>query len=117
KQSSAGGTTYVCYAPGTGLLRAYTLYVSQALRHFAKTGRAKPCPVPAHCAGTVDGVASARRGNHPAASRHPSQEGNLRWRAGLKPAPTCRYVIWTGLVYPVSYLFTITILSSSPTAV
>ncbi|MDR0936226.1 MAG: hypothetical protein LBM98_06060 [Oscillospiraceae bacterium] len=23
---------------------------------FAKTGRGKPCPVPAQCAGTVDGV-------------------------------------------------------------
>ncbi|MDR0937453.1 MAG: hypothetical protein LBM98_12325 [Oscillospiraceae bacterium] len=27
------------------MLRAYTFYVSQALRHFAMTGRAKPCPV------------------------------------------------------------------------
>jgi hypothetical protein len=30
---------------------------------FAKTGRASPCPVPAHCAGTVDeGYVRARRG-------------------------------------------------------
>ncbi|MDR0936061.1 MAG: hypothetical protein LBM98_05190 [Oscillospiraceae bacterium] len=39
---------------------------------FEMTGRAKPCPVPAQCAGTVDGATSA----HGA------------WRAGLKPAPT-----------------------------
>ncbi|MDR0935901.1 MAG: hypothetical protein LBM98_04380 [Oscillospiraceae bacterium] len=39
---------------------------------FAKTGRAKPSPVPAHCAGTVDGVTSAHGAG----------------RAGLKPAPT-----------------------------
>ncbi|MDR0935130.1 MAG: hypothetical protein LBM98_00440 [Oscillospiraceae bacterium] len=30
---------------------------------FANMGRAKPCPVPAHCAGTVDvGCVRARRG-------------------------------------------------------
>ncbi|MDR0936179.1 MAG: hypothetical protein LBM98_05795 [Oscillospiraceae bacterium] len=39
---------------------------------FAKTGRASPCPVPAQCAGTVDGVTSAH---------------GAGW-AGLKPAPT-----------------------------
>ncbi|MDR0937026.1 MAG: hypothetical protein LBM98_10135 [Oscillospiraceae bacterium] len=82
---------------------AFHRYVSQVRRRLRKdgqgealpapgrriTGRAKPCPVPAHCAGTVDGVTSAHgAGNHPAATRHPSQEGNLRVRAGLKPAPT-----------------------------
>ncbi|MDR0936172.1 MAG: hypothetical protein LBM98_05760 [Oscillospiraceae bacterium] len=43
---------------------------------FAKTGRASPCPVPAHCAGTVDGVTSA----------------HCAGRAGLKPAPTKWFV-------------------------
>ncbi|MDR0935998.1 MAG: hypothetical protein LBM98_04870 [Oscillospiraceae bacterium] len=43
KQSSAAVHKYVCYAPGTGLLRAYTFYVSHAFRRFAKT---------AHGAGT-----------------------------------------------------------------
>ncbi|MDR0936840.1 MAG: hypothetical protein LBM98_09185 [Oscillospiraceae bacterium] len=32
KQSSAGNRRYVCYAPGTGLPRAYTHYVSQVRR-------------------------------------------------------------------------------------
>ncbi|MDR0936995.1 MAG: hypothetical protein LBM98_09970 [Oscillospiraceae bacterium] len=32
RQSSAGNLRYVCYAPGTGLLRACTFYVSQVRR-------------------------------------------------------------------------------------
>ncbi|MDR0937438.1 MAG: hypothetical protein LBM98_12250 [Oscillospiraceae bacterium] len=66
----------------------YIRIASAAAASQRRAGR-KPCPVPAHCAGTVDGVTSAHgAGNHPAASRHPSQEGNLRGWAGLKPAPT-----------------------------
>jgi hypothetical protein len=59
-------------------------------------GQGKPCP--AHGAGepyqlfalplVKNPAPRTARGNHPAASRHPSQEGNLRGRAGLKPAPT-----------------------------
>ncbi|MDR0936770.1 MAG: hypothetical protein LBM98_08825 [Oscillospiraceae bacterium] len=50
---------------------------------LAMTGRAKPCPVPAHYAGTVDvGYGAHGAGNHPAAMRCvPSQEGNGRVRA------------------------------------
>ncbi|MDR0935947.1 MAG: hypothetical protein LBM98_04610 [Oscillospiraceae bacterium] len=32
---------------------------------FAKTGRASPCPVPAHCAGTVNGGYAIRAGQAP----------------------------------------------------
>ncbi|MDR0937305.1 MAG: hypothetical protein LBM98_11555, partial [Oscillospiraceae bacterium] len=63
---------------------------------FAKMGRAKPCPVPAHCAGTADdGRARARRGEPPRRYAVRSLPGGewtrprtARGRAGLKPAPT-----------------------------
>ncbi|MDR0937148.1 MAG: hypothetical protein LBM98_10745 [Oscillospiraceae bacterium] len=32
KQSSSSNSTYVCYAPGTGLPRRFQFYVSQAFR-------------------------------------------------------------------------------------
>ncbi|MDR0935533.1 MAG: hypothetical protein LBM98_02490 [Oscillospiraceae bacterium] len=37
RQSSAGSVTYVSADCGTGLLRRYTSYVSQAYRGFAMT--------------------------------------------------------------------------------
>ncbi|MDR0935362.1 MAG: hypothetical protein LBM98_01625 [Oscillospiraceae bacterium] len=47
------------------------------------------CAVTAHHGQGVALPPRTARGNHPAAcGRHPSQEGNLRGRAGLKPAPT-----------------------------
>ncbi|MDR0936270.1 MAG: hypothetical protein LBM98_06285, partial [Oscillospiraceae bacterium] len=55
---------------------------------FAKTGRAKPCPVPAHCAGTVDeGYVRAVRGvPRPSPPMPPSLEGgSARRRGGCLP--------------------------------
>ncbi|MDR0935849.1 MAG: hypothetical protein LBM98_04120, partial [Oscillospiraceae bacterium] len=76
RQSSAGSVTYGMYRT---ILRqpwiASPHFIGTYRKcggGFAKTGRAKPCPVPAHCAGTVDGVTSAHGAG----------------RAGLKPAPT-----------------------------
>ncbi|MDR0936817.1 MAG: hypothetical protein LBM98_09065 [Oscillospiraceae bacterium] len=85
KQSSAGGTTYGVSQATTSTLdcfAAYHRYVSQVRWRLRKDGapgrrttdRATPCPVPAQCAGTVDGVTSAHGAG----------------RAGLKPAPTLR---------------------------
>ncbi|MDR0936454.1 MAG: hypothetical protein LBM98_07245 [Oscillospiraceae bacterium] len=60
KQSSAAVRRYVCYAPGTGLLRAYTLIVCLVSR---RSQRRRTAP-----------------GNHPAAcGRHPSTEGIGVW--------------------------------------
>ncbi|MDR0935683.1 MAG: hypothetical protein LBM98_03255 [Oscillospiraceae bacterium] len=78
KQSSAGGITYGTYRrilrqPWIASPRFNGTY-RKCGGGFAKTGRAKPCPVPAPCAGTVDGGCAA----HSA----------VRERAGLKPAPT-----------------------------
>ncbi|MDR0936711.1 MAG: hypothetical protein LBM98_08530 [Oscillospiraceae bacterium] len=39
KQSSAGSITYVSRVSGTGLLRALTLYVSQAYRRSQRRAR------------------------------------------------------------------------------
>ncbi|MDR0935865.1 MAG: hypothetical protein LBM98_04200 [Oscillospiraceae bacterium] len=76
---------------------------------FAKTGRALPCPVPARCAGTVDGGTSAHGagldgGTGLGLLRAARNDGGGRFadtragqcpapahgagRAGLKPAPT-----------------------------
>ncbi|MDR0936596.1 MAG: hypothetical protein LBM98_07955 [Oscillospiraceae bacterium] len=79
---------------------AYHWYVSQVRWRLRKDGaprahhgqgRAGLCPAlsrriaPGRWTGLRPRTA---RGNHPGATRHPSQEGNLRGRAGLKPAPT-----------------------------
>ncbi|MDR0937234.1 MAG: hypothetical protein LBM98_11190 [Oscillospiraceae bacterium] len=67
RQSSAAVRRYVCFSPGTGLLRTCNLVRIAGLPVLRKDGaprahhgqgRASPCPVPAQCAGTVDGVAS-----------------------------------------------------------
>ncbi|MDR0936906.1 MAG: hypothetical protein LBM98_09515 [Oscillospiraceae bacterium] len=59
---------------------------------LAMTGRALPCPVPAHCAGTGDGVTSARRGNHPAPAGAPLHRGDgvWTWITGLRKLRAAR---------------------------
>ncbi|MDR0935387.1 MAG: hypothetical protein LBM98_01750, partial [Oscillospiraceae bacterium] len=54
------------YYVNPGLLRRISLTTYRECGGgFAKTGRAKPCPVPALCAGTVDGVTSAHGAGKP----------------------------------------------------
>ncbi|MDR0935123.1 MAG: hypothetical protein LBM98_00405 [Oscillospiraceae bacterium] len=65
---------------------------------FAKTGWAKPSPVPAHCAGTVDGVTSAHgAGKPPRRFAAPLPRGEFTGetsassqpRNPASPQPTC----------------------------
>ncbi|MDR0935090.1 MAG: hypothetical protein LBM98_00240 [Oscillospiraceae bacterium] len=54
---------------------------------FAMTGRAKPCPVPALCAGTLD-VGYAIRARRASPLHSFCVDCGANKRAGLKPAPT-----------------------------
>jgi hypothetical protein len=102
KQSSAGGITYVLriadYYVNPGLLRRISLTTyhkcgggfAMTVRRGAHHGQGQALSCPRALRGNV-GRGCALRGKPPRRlRRHPSQEGNLRGRAGLKPSPTKR---------------------------
>ncbi|MDR0935184.1 MAG: hypothetical protein LBM98_00710 [Oscillospiraceae bacterium] len=46
RQSSAGSVTYVCFAPGTGLLRTCNTLRIASLPVLRNVGQGLPCPAP-----------------------------------------------------------------------
>ncbi|MDR0937623.1 MAG: hypothetical protein LBM98_13185 [Oscillospiraceae bacterium] len=75
RQSSAGSVTYVIFPPGTGLLRAYTLYVSQVRW---RSQRRRTAPGRGQDAGTWAGRGTrprTARGTTPALRATPPKRG------------------------------------------
>ncbi|MDR0935744.1 MAG: hypothetical protein LBM98_03570 [Oscillospiraceae bacterium] len=106
KQSSAGGTTYgriARYYVNPGLLRRISLTTYRKCGGgFAKTGRALPCPVPAQCAGTVDGgCVRAVRGEPPRRFAPPLPRGEWTRRARRGTRPSSKPIPLLGGVPPV----------------
>jgi hypothetical protein len=77
------------YYVNPGLLRRISLTTYRKCGGgFAKTGRAKPCPVPAHRAGTVDdGRVRARRGIPPRRYAAPLSRGEFTGEGGFETRP------------------------------
>ncbi|MDR0935077.1 MAG: hypothetical protein LBM98_00170 [Oscillospiraceae bacterium] len=80
------------YYVNPGLLRRVSLTTYRKCGGgFAKTGRGKPCPVPAQCAGTVDGVTSAHgAGKPPRRYAAPLPRGEFTRKASTTPQPTSK---------------------------